>query len=280
MIRVDAWPLKERRTLIGAFTDVDDTLTKDGEVQSAALRSLGYLGQAGFPVIPVTGRSVGWCEERMVRWPVPAVVAENGAVALLKPSYKPEGGNAALVYGDPIPPIKIYYADAATRSANYERMQQVAALIMEQVPGAALARDSAGRETDIAIDHSEFAQLSGPAIAQVHALMLEHGMNASVSSIHVNGWYGDHTKWSGAQWVVRALYNRELQDEITNWAFVGDSANDEIMFQHFYQSIGVANVAPHIPRMRYRPRFVTQGERGAGFAELTRLFIEGFMYSE
>jgi hypothetical protein len=47
----------------------------------------------------------------------------------------------------------------------------VAAQVLSQVPGATLAHDSAGRLTDIAIDHSEFHHLDGDAIAQVVALM-------------------------------------------------------------------------------------------------------------
>ena len=47
----------------------------------------------------------------------------------------------------------------AVRRANYTRMQAVAARVLREVPGATLAQDSPGRETDIAIDHSEFVQL-------------------------------------------------------------------------------------------------------------------------
>ena len=28
-------------------------------------------------------------------------------------------------------------------------------------------------------------------------------MNATVSSIHVNGWFGEHDKFSGARWMVQ-----------------------------------------------------------------------------
>ena len=39
-------------------------------------------------------------------------------------------------------------------------------------------------------------------------------MNATVSSIHVNGWFGDHNKLSGARWIVRELLGRDLDAEI------------------------------------------------------------------
>ena len=44
-------------------------------------------------------------------------------------------------------------------------MQQVLARIEREVPGAIRATDSAGRETDIAIDHSEFVHLTEAQIA-------------------------------------------------------------------------------------------------------------------
>ena len=81
----------------------------------------------------------------------------------------------------------MYQKDEPTRLVNYARMQQVAQRVLREVPGAVLSRDSAGRETDIAIDHCEFAHLPPASIAQVVRIMRSEGMNASVSSIHING---------------------------------------------------------------------------------------------
>ena len=52
-----------------------------------------------------------------------------------------------------------YAQDEATRARNARRLAEVAQRVLREVPGATLARDSAGRVTDIAIDHSEFAHL-------------------------------------------------------------------------------------------------------------------------
>ncbi len=30
-------------------------------------------------------------------------------------------------------------------------------------------------------------------------------MTATVSSIHINAWFGDHNKWHGAQWILKEL---------------------------------------------------------------------------
>ena len=142
------------------------------------------------------------------------------------------------------------------------------------MPGTTLARDSAGRETDIAIDHSEFTQLPPAQIAQVVAVMQRAGMNATVSSIHINGWFGAHNKLAGARWIVRELFQRELDAEIERWVYVGDSTNDQIMFGHFPHSVGVANIRRFEAELANPPRYVTQGERGAGFAEVARAILE------
>jgi hydroxymethylpyrimidine pyrophosphatase-like HAD family hydrolase len=110
-------------------------------------------------------------------------------------------------------------------------MQAVLARIEREMPGAHRATDSPGRETDIAIDHSEFVHLSDAQIAAVVALMKSEGMHATVSSIHINGWYGDHNKLEGARWIVRQLWQRDLDVEMDQWVYVGDSTNDQLMFK-------------------------------------------------
>jgi len=256
-----AWPAAARAGLVGVLTDIDDTLTTEGVVGPEVVQALQSLADAGLHVIPITGRPVGWSEPFARAWPVDAIVAENGAVA--------------LTHRSPRAPLrKLYVQDAATRAANYARMQEVARRIVQEVPGATISQDSGGRETDIAIDHSEFAHLPQEAIARVVALMRSQGMNATVSSIHVNGWYGDHNKLSGARWIVRELLGRDLDAERGRWVYVGDSTNDVLMFEHFEHSVGVANVRRFLDQLAFKPRYVTQGERGRGFAEVARAILE------
>jgi len=250
-----AWPAAARARIVGVLTDIDDTLTTEGVVGEEVVRALQSLADAGLHVVPITGRPVGWSEPFARAWPVDAIVAENGAVA--------------LTHRSPAEPLrKLYVQDAPLRAANYARMQQVAQRIVREVPGATISRDSGGRETDIAIDHSEFTHLPQEAIDRVVALMRAEGMNATVSSIHVNGWYGDHNKRSGARWVVRELLGRNLDAELDRWVYVGDSTNDVLMFEHFPHSIGVANIRRFEHQLAFKPRYVTEGERGAGFAEV------------
>ena len=254
MLPLNQWRLADRRALIGVFTDIDDTLTTDGAITPDALQALAALKAAGLHVIPITGRPMGWSVPFASAWPVDAIVAENGSLALRAAS-------------------KLYQQDDATRRANFARMQTVAARVLREVPGAHLAQDSAGRETDIAIDHSEFTQLPPERIAQAVRILQSEGMNATVSSIHINGWFGAHNKWEGARWIVRELFGRDLRAETDRWAYVGDSTNDQLMFEAFDHSIGVANIRRFEAQLTHKPRYITAGERGAGFTEVVSAIL-------
>jgi HAD superfamily hydrolase (TIGR01484 family) len=251
-------PATDLAGVAGVFTDIDDTLTRDGAIEPAALQALHDLHAAGVPVIAVTGRPVGWSERFAMTWPVAAIVPENGAVALIRD-------------GDRL--LTEYEQDAATRAHNALRLREVAARVLRDVPGATLARDSAGRVTDIAIDHSEFVHLDSAAIERVAALMRAEGMTATVSSIHINGWFGEHDKVSGARWMVHRLFARELDAERERWVYVGDSTNDQAMFDFFPLSVGVANLLDFAPRLHTWPAYLTDGARGAGFAEVAKRVI-------
>lgn len=248
-------PREAVASAIGVFTDIDDTLTTDGAITADALHALHRLHDAGVAVIAITGRPMGWSVPFARDWPLAAIVAENGAVALR------HDGSVE------------YVQDEATRAANAQRLRAAAARVLREVPGTVLARDSAGRVTDIAVDHSEFAHLTPAQIAQVVAVMQAEGMNATVSSIHINGWYGSHDKLSGARWMVRRLFGRELDAEFARWVYVGDSTNDQQMFAMFALSVGVANLLRFERELRVWPAYLTVGERGAGFAEVAERIV-------
>lgn len=253
------WSQAARANVHGVLTDIDDTLTTEGAITPDALAALHALRAAGLPVFAITGRPAGWSEPFALTWPVDAIVAENGAVALWR------GADGAL--------CKAYAQDAATRQTNAVRLQAVAQRILAALPHARLAQDSTGRETDIAIDHSEFARLDEADIDRVVRLMREDGLSATVSSIHINGWIGVHDKLCGARWIVRERLGRDLDAERERWVFVGDSTNDAQLFGHFPHSVGVANVARFWTQLAHRPRYVAAGERGAGFAEVAQALL-------
>ena len=257
---LSSWPQRARAKIVGVFTDIDDTLTTDGAITPDALQALQALKAAGLMVIPITGRPVGWSIPFASTWPVNAMVAENGAVALL--------------HNKPINQVnKIYQQDLSTRTHNFQEMQRIAKRVLKEIPGTVMAQDSPGRETDIAFDHSEFHKLTTEQIQQVLKLLQHEGMTATISSIHINAWFGDHNKWHGAQWILKELTGRNLKQEIDQWVYVGDSTNDQVMFEHFTHSVGVANIKRFEKELKHLPKYIAKLERGAGFAELASVLL-------
>ena len=247
------------RAVRGVLTDIDDTLTTNGAITPQALEALAQLKAAGLPVIAITGRSLGWSEPFARAWPVDAIVAENGALTL----FRNPSGTLTTEYAQ----------DAPTRTRHALRLREVAARVLREVPGSRLARDSAGRVTDIAIDHAEYACLEPAQIDAVVALMQAEGMVATVSSIHINGWFGSHNKRTGARWIVQRLLGRDIECERERWIYVGDSTNDQLMFAHYPLSVGVANLLAFADTLTQWPAYLTVAERGAGFAEVAQRLL-------
>ena len=260
------WSAAERAGIRGVITDIDDTLTCDGRLMTESLQALQALHAAGMPVIAVTGRPVGWSlpwltgDGHLPAWPLLGIVAENGAVAL---------------QGAPMGQVRRWYRDDhTTRQAHFTLLQAALADVLTHVPGAQPATDSAGRETDIAIDHSEHHHLTSAQIASVVQRLQTHGLRTTVSSIHINAWLGHHNKWVGACWAAHTWLGCDLAKDMAQWVYVGDSSNDEVMFEHMPHSVGVANVARFLPQLQHAPRYVCQKERGAGFAELALALLK------
>jgi hypothetical protein len=59
------------------------------------------------------------------------------------------------------------------------------------------------------------------------------------------------------------------------WVYVGDSTNDQVMFEHFAHSVGVANIRHFEAQLKHPPRYITAQERGAGFAQTVQHLLHG-----
>ena len=258
---LSAMPEAVRGAIRGALFDIDDTLSTRGKITSEAYAAMERLRIADRLVVPVTGRPAGWCDHIARMWPVDAVVGENGALY--------------MVHNDRRRKLKVCHAlDAVQRSANRQRLDRIAARILREVPGCALASDQAYRESDLAIDYCEdVAPVEPEDVERIVALMRSEGMTAKVSSIHVNGWFGNHDKLSMAKRLFAEQFGIDLDAERERFVFVGDSPNDASMFEFFPFSIGVANVRQFAGRLATPPQYVTTSEAGAGFAEVAKFLL-------
>jgi len=105
--------------------------------------------------------------------------------------------------------------------------------------------------------------------------IFEHaGARAKISSIHVNGWFGDYDKLAMTRLFFREQFDRDLAVVRDKVVFVGDSPNDEPMFAYFTHAVGVANVRDFVDHMKHPPTWVTQREGGFGFAEMVAVLLD------
>jgi HAD superfamily hydrolase (TIGR01484 family) len=258
-----ALPATVLRDIRGVFCDIDDTLTSEGKLTAEAYTALERLHAGGKLVIPITGRPAGWCDHIARMWPVDAVVGENGAFY-----FYYDAGRRKLA--------QRFLFDAATRAANRDRMVAVRERILREVPGCAPASDQLYRAADLAIDFCEdVPRLPFAEVDRIVELMRAAGMTAKISSIHVNGWFGDYDKLGMTHILMQERYGVELAREEARYLFVGDSPNDAPMFRFFSNSVGVANVADFGARLIDAPVYVSSQRSGEGFVEVVELLLGG-----
>jgi HAD superfamily hydrolase (TIGR01484 family) len=255
MLPINNFPSAVAKRLRGVLCDIDDTLTSAGKLPAVAYNALWDLARAGLTVVPVTGRPAGWCDLIAREWPVAGVVGENGALAF----YEHEGRLHRVFHPE------------AKRDAR-ARLNAIEREVLAQVPGSRVAQDQAYRLFDLAIDYCEEPPNLGPEAAErIREIFARRGAHAKVSSIHVNGWFGDYDKLSMTRMFVGEILGLGLHPD--EWVFCGDSPNDEPMFAYFPHACGVANVAAFAARMQHKPGYVASLAGGDGFAEIAATLL-------
>lgn len=241
------------------LTDIDDTLTDHGQLQATAYQALWNLKNSNVKIIPVTGRPAGWCEMIARLWPIDGVIGENGGFYFR--------------YIDKV--MKRHFVfDSKTMLKNKEKLKIIETEVLNTIPGSALASDQFCRIMDLAIDFCEdVPALPKDQINKIVSIFEKHGAQAKISSIHVNGWFGNYNKVTQALFFLKnefQLTETQIQNEC---AFIGDSPNDEPMFQWLQNSIAVANINPFLEQLKFKPKFICNHNGGNGFKELSDLII-------
>jgi 1,2-diacylglycerol 3-alpha-glucosyltransferase len=261
MKRLSTLSLDRLPLLSCILTDIDDTLTRDGKLLPEAYDSLWRLKEAGFRVIPVTGRPAGWCDMIIRQWPVDAVVGENGAFVYYNDMYEGDVSSKG--------PYKIFLHPSAAAEDVGGRLREVEEEVLRQVPGVRRAKDQPFRIYDLAIDFREDEPRFGLDTAErVVEVSRRRGAKARISSIHVNIWFGAYDKLAMSLLFLKEKRGIERNEAKERVLFCGDSPNDEPMFAYFPLSCGVANVKEYLPLMSHPPAFVCEKSSGEGFAEL------------
>lgn len=252
MKEISALPKKQIEFV---FTDIDDTLTEDGLLLREAFDALWDLHDRGFKVVPVTGRPAGWCELIARQWPVSGVIGENGAFY-----FRLKNGGM----------FRHFLIDESQRATHQAKLKEIEKAVLQNVPRAKVASDQFSRLADLAIDFAEDVkpELTADEIQKIVSEFTARGAQAKVSSIHVNGWFGNHDKLECCRIFLQKEFGLKLEDNLDKLVFVGDSPNDEPMFKAFKHSVGVANIKKFTDQLKAKPAYVCSQSGGLGFQEV------------
>ncbi|MEW5910481.1 MAG: HAD-IIB family hydrolase [Thermodesulfobacteriota bacterium] len=263
MIFFDDFPDHEKKKIRYVLTDIDDTLTLSGRLPSKSLAAMERLQENGIQVVPITGRPAGWCDHMARMWPIEAIVGENGAFYFRYDPLKKKM-------------IRRYWKDERERYQDKEKLDALKLQILKQVPKCRISADQAYREADLAIDFCEdVPPLPMEMVDEIIRCFEEAGARAKISSIHVNGWFGDYDKLAMTRVLFEEVFGKKLDLLKSEILFAGDSPNDAPMFAFFPVSVGMSNILRFGERVFALPAWVTRHEGGLGFAEMVDILLSG-----
>lgn len=241
------------------LTDIDDTLTDEGHLKAEAYAALWNLRDRGIHVVPITGRPAGWCEMIARMWPVSGIVGENGGFYFRYHDKKMH---------------RHFFFDETTQAQNRAKLKKLESEILRQVPGCDLASDQFCRLMDLAIDFCEdVPALPAAEVKKIVQIFEAHGAQAKVSSIHVNGWFGNYDKLTMTLRFLEREFSINAEKAKEVCGFSGDSPNDEPMFRYFPHSFAVANIQNFLDQIKNPPTYVSKNRGGQGFTEIAQAIL-------
>jgi HAD superfamily hydrolase (TIGR01484 family) len=242
----------------GVCLDIDETLSTHGKLTDSAFSTLWKLKEKGLLVVPITGRPAGWCDHIARFWPVDAVVGENGAF-----TFYMKGGVRR----------RIDTPSTVKADEQLELMSGMIRKLQMEFPHVQFASDQAYREYDLAVDICEDVKpWSEQEVQKLLEFCRKQNAHAKLSSIHVNIWFGDYDKNKGFDHLLNSsVLDKKIPSD--SWLFIGDSPNDEPLFEKFSNSVGVANLKKYLPQLKHPPTWITDASSGAGFVEMVEKLL-------
>ncbi len=246
---LDAVPADRWRSALGLATDLDDTLTRHGEIPSRVIAALEGLRAMDVPCVVATGRSLGWGAVLARVLPVRAVVTENGGVSALREG---DGVRVAFIDQDDV------------RREGMARVHACVEAITRRFATLRVVEDAAVRVTDVALDVAERTTVDPAVVRDAVSMARDAGLFAVVSSIHLHVSYRAPDKVAGMRDALTRL-GLDADSLVDRWVYVGDSPNDAGPFGAMALSVGVAGVHRFGERMPSWPAYVTREDGPDGF---------------
>lgn len=252
------------RNIEWLLTDVDDTLTWQGKLPPDTLIALAELERVGVKVVAVTGACAGWCDQMAKMWPLHGIIGENGAFWMRK-----DAAGFRTTFARP----------AEVMRKEQRTLQETIKGILTEYSEVELSQDQSFRFCDVAVN---IAQDRSPVAASItmeilnrilHLNVESNPVNATLSSIHINAWIGSHSKRSSSEAYIKQ-FNQGTLPNLNRVTYVGDSLNDEGMFEWLPVTFGVKNIRPLLDSLTHQPKYLTSEYGGFGFAQLASLIVQ------
>jgi len=265
----DAFSQERRAQLAGIrllATDMDGTLTINGQFEPDLLSAFKRLQAIGLPVMIVTGRSAGWVSGLVHYLPaVVGAIAENGGLYIGKPS-----ANQGFAEDSAEPMI---LPDIPRMTQHRDRLEGLFNKLKARYPHLRPAADNVFRLTDWTFD---IDGLNKDDIALMQDICATHalgrGMDLTYSTVQCHLKIERQNKAHGLNRVLQTHFPQLSPSEVLT---LGDSPNDESLFDaaQFPNSVGVANVTDYLPELTHTPQYITRSPEGKGFLELVECLI-------
>ncbi len=244
--------IKQLKNIKLIATDIDGTLTKNGEFSSQLLSTLEQLQKHEIQVILITGRSAGWCQGIVNYLPVWGIIAENGGVYCLKEHQQ-------------ITPLTAIDDIVKHRQMLHNNFEH----IKTQFPELVTSSDNQFRITDWTFDCHEISQ---EQLLTIQEICNDNNWGFTYSHIQGHLKPVEQNKAQALVMIKDIYFNHLSVQEIMT---VGDSPNDESLFNLdlFPISVGVNNILKYTDRLQYKPKYLTNLSEIDGFCELAQLLI-------
>jgi HAD superfamily hydrolase (TIGR01484 family) len=247
--------------LYGVLTDVDGTLTLHGQLRASTYEALWSLHHSGLKIIPVTGRSAAWGHMMLHQWPIDAVIAESGGLAMWRVNKSGE-----LVTADQLDrqafQLEIqYFGDISARKDLVSLAEQW----MPHYPPLCWASDQSQRLVDVAIDWNEQVKAPRDVVTRFIEQCQKQGYRARASNVHINAWAGEFDKASSSLNLLKKLFDHDRHRAQSSWFFVGDAPNDESMFANFPHHVAVQGPEHFQGHVEQMPKRFSSAKASAGF---------------
>lgn len=243
---------EERQRIKYIISDVDDTITRNGKLYPLVLDALYRAKISGHSIILLTGGSVGWADGYIRQWPVDAVIAESGAVLLC---HNRDGSINSLI----------------NPSIKQDEVMKKRRKLIEYTAPYPFSSDQCVRIFDVAYDK---AKMSPSEIVALKNILTMFGASWAESSIHINAWFGNYSKKSALNHFMSNALSISEEEYLEKGIYMGDSFNDQPLFEYFPLSIGMHTVEERRDEFEFLPEYITEGTSGDGWVEMVNSLVE------